>query len=93
MEFSAKALCDIWTDMKDEKGFFPDKVGRGGKRGVGRWKEGEQIFRHEASWNIQSLANISLCLDKIDFKWDEWAKIQQEANRSAITGGLIAHDK
>ena len=54
--------------MKDEKGFFPDTVGLGGKRGVGRRKEGKQIFRHEASWNIQSLANISLCLDKVDFE-------------------------
>jgi len=54
--------------MKDEKGFFPDTVGRGGKRGVGRRKKGKQIFRHEASWSIQSLANISLCLGKVDFE-------------------------
>ena len=54
--------------MKDEKGIFPDTVGMGVKIGVGRRKEGKQIFRHEASWNIQSLANISLCLDKVDFE-------------------------
>lgn len=54
--------------MKDDKGFFLDRVGRGGKRS--RKEEGKEteIFRYEASWNIQSLANISLCLDKVDFE-------------------------
>ena len=30
--------------MKDDKGFFLDRVGRGGKRGVGRRKEKKQRY-------------------------------------------------
>lgn len=52
-----------------KKVFFPDREGRGGKRGVGRRKEKKQKYLDMKHPGIFiSLANISLCLDKVDFE-------------------------